>query len=256
MRPILQARNPVEQRVEKAIENALQQALGHSVQGQGSIHALQDQLREINRELEVTYQMRAGLVDRVRSTDGQARIVLHEQIAAADEKAAQLQSDVARLVRQIADGEASQTFTQAFPPPPVPTFWDRVDPDAISAEFVVLALGIIVPLSIALTRRLVRRPQPAAVPPDAEHVSKTRLDRLEQAVDTIAIEIERISEGQRFVTKVLSERPLTVRPSAANEHAESAALGEGKPFLALGAGPIEPIPVAQRQAVKQSITPH
>jgi hypothetical protein len=33
-----------------------------------------------------------------------------------------------------------------------------------------------------------------------------RLERLEQAVDTIAIEIERISENQRFTTKLLSER--------------------------------------------------
>jgi hypothetical protein len=33
-----------------------------------------------------------------------------------------------------------------------------------------------------------------------------RLERLEQAVDSIAVEVERISEGQRFVTKLLSDR--------------------------------------------------
>ncbi|MDB4881398.1 MAG: hypothetical protein JWL95_164 [Gemmatimonadetes bacterium] len=33
-----------------------------------------------------------------------------------------------------------------------------------------------------------------------------RLARLEQAVEAIAIEVERISEGQRFTTKLLSER--------------------------------------------------
>jgi hypothetical protein len=33
-----------------------------------------------------------------------------------------------------------------------------------------------------------------------------RLERLEQAVEAIAIEIERVSEGQRFVTKMLSDR--------------------------------------------------
>jgi len=33
-----------------------------------------------------------------------------------------------------------------------------------------------------------------------------RLTRIEQAVDSIAIETERISEGQRFTTKLLSER--------------------------------------------------
>jgi hypothetical protein len=33
-----------------------------------------------------------------------------------------------------------------------------------------------------------------------------RLARLEHAVDAIALEVERISEGQRFTTKLLSEQ--------------------------------------------------
>jgi hypothetical protein len=33
-----------------------------------------------------------------------------------------------------------------------------------------------------------------------------RLERIEQAVDSIALEVERVSEGQRFTTRVLSER--------------------------------------------------
>jgi K+/H+ antiporter YhaU regulatory subunit KhtT len=32
-----------------------------------------------------------------------------------------------------------------------------------------------------------------------------RLERMEQAIDSIAIEMERVSEGQRFVTRLLSE---------------------------------------------------
>jgi hypothetical protein len=33
----------------------------------------------------------------------------------------------------------------------------------------------------------------------------SRIVRIEQAVDSIAVEVERISEGQRFVTKLLAE---------------------------------------------------
>jgi hypothetical protein len=33
-----------------------------------------------------------------------------------------------------------------------------------------------------------------------------RLDRIEQAVDAIAIEVERMSESQRFTARLLSER--------------------------------------------------
>jgi hypothetical protein len=36
---------------------------------------------------------------------------------------------------------------------------------------------------------------------------EARLDRIEQAVEAIAIEMERVGEGQRFVTKLLAERP-------------------------------------------------
>jgi hypothetical protein len=35
---------------------------------------------------------------------------------------------------------------------------------------------------------------------------EARLAKIEQAVDAIAVEAERISEGQRFTTKLLSER--------------------------------------------------
>jgi hypothetical protein len=39
-----------------------------------------------------------------------------------------------------------------------------------------------------------------------------RLDRLDNAVDTISVEVERISENQRFTTKLLSERAPSVVP--------------------------------------------
>ena len=42
--------------------------------------------------------------------------------------------------------------------------------------------------------------------PEISPTTDARLERIEHAVDAIAIEIERISEGQRFTTKLLSER--------------------------------------------------
>lgn len=40
-----------------------------------------------------------------------------------------------------------------------------------------------------------------------------RLERMEQAVDAIAIEVERVSEGQRFTSKLLAERVAGTVPS-------------------------------------------
>jgi hypothetical protein len=46
-----------------------------------------------------------------------------------------------------------------------------------------------------------------------------RLERIEQAVDAMAVEVERISEGQRFLNKLMAGRegdhvPLSSAPSA------------------------------------------
>ena len=40
----------------------------------------------------------------------------------------------------------------------------------------------------------------------AREASEARMTRLEQAIEAIAVEVERIAEGQRFVTKLLAER--------------------------------------------------
>jgi hypothetical protein len=45
--------------------------------------------------------------------------------------------------------------------------------------------------------------------------SEQRLARVEQAVESIAIEVERISEGQRYVTTLLKERGQPVLEGAA-----------------------------------------
>jgi hypothetical protein len=45
-----------------------------------------------------------------------------------------------------------------------------------------------------------------------------RLERMEHAIDSIAIEVERISEGQRFTTKLLAERTPASPPASPIEN--------------------------------------
>lgn len=47
--------------------------------------------------------------------------------------------------------------------------------------------------------------QPVAKASDLRAIRET-LEHLEQAVDSIAIEVERVEEGQRFVTRLLGDR--------------------------------------------------
>ena len=113
----------------------------------------------------------------------------------------------------------------------------RGDPDLPIAGGIAIMLALILPLSISYAIRMLRRtPQPSA--PRMDDLSP-RFDRLEQAVDAIAIEVERVSEGQRFVTKILAERA----PQASADPNQA---------LALGAGPAEPVRVQDRPGVRQS----
>ena len=73
-------------------------------------------------------------------------------------------------------------------------------PIAGMAMIVLLSLGV--PFVRALARRWERDALQPKVPPEVN----ARLERIEQAVEAVAIEVERISEGQRYATKLLSER--------------------------------------------------
>ena len=77
---------------------------------------------------------------------------------------------------------------------------DIVVPIAGMITGIVMVVGL--PIAIAYARRMWRAP--IASPPSQELIA--RLDRMEHAIDAIAVEVERISEGQRFTTKLLSDR--------------------------------------------------
>ena len=66
------------------------------------------------------------------------------------------------------------------------------------------AFVLLLPLVITFARRLWIRSRPSVTSIDLD--SSPRLQRIEQAVEAIAIEVERIGEAQRFTTKLLSER--------------------------------------------------
>jgi hypothetical protein len=64
---------------------------------------------------------------------------------------------------------------------------------------------VIFPLVVAYARRLWRRGAAAVSEMPAE--LGDRLSRMEQAIDAIAVEVERVGEGQRFVTRMFDGGP-------------------------------------------------
>jgi hypothetical protein len=120
---------------------------------------------------------------------------------------------IAELDRAIAAADAQVAASAAIPGV---VYEDRgFHPGPPEEAFVLGGLFIVIvllPLSIALSRRIWRRGTPvvsASLPPGVDE----RLNRLEAGVDSIAIEVERISEGQRFITKLMAgERAAALTP--------------------------------------------
>jgi hypothetical protein len=81
----------------------------------------------------------------------------------------------------------------------------------ISIAFFLTMAAIIIglPLARAFARRMDRRGSGPQVPTDLSN----QIGQLNQAVDAIALEVERISEGQRFTTRLLSEQRDSARQS-------------------------------------------
>jgi hypothetical protein len=75
----------------------------------------------------------------------------------------------------------------------------------------IIALGVCATVAVSVVsigRAYVRamEVQRKSSRPDLSPDVQDRMTRIEQAVDAIAIEVERMSEGQRFTTRLLAEQ--------------------------------------------------
>lgn len=69
----------------------------------------------------------------------------------------------------------------------------------------VVALAVVSTTVVKLANIFVNRPRGTSDPAQLQRLEE-RLVRIEQAVDAVSVEVERISEGQRFTTKLLADR--------------------------------------------------
>ena len=77
------------------------------------------------------------------------------------------------------------------------------DVQAFAQVMAVLIPSFVILVATTVLAFRLLRAKPRAQPPV---VDDRRLDRLEQAVEAIALEMERVGESQRFLTKLMAER--------------------------------------------------
>jgi hypothetical protein len=159
--------------------------------------------RELNNQRQTLRDTRRGISEQLRNpmVDGPDRAGLESQIRSIDAR-------IEALDKELVAANARVASTALVPGA---TVEPRPNRDGPPEEVYVLSgmfIGLVLfPLSIAWGLRIVRRGKAkiAALPQELME----RFTRIDQAVDAMAVEVERIGEGQRFVTRLMSESPAS-----------------------------------------------
>ncbi|QJR36607.1 hypothetical protein [Gemmatimonas groenlandica] len=164
------------------------------------VDALKAKRSELSRQLSSVQGRRDQAAKELARTTGPGAKGLEQRLAVQDERIIQLERDIAANGRELArvPGELAneEAAVQRYGP------FSSGQLTAISIVSIVLVWG---PLAWAAARIMFKRAgQPKPSPQLLEGTA--RLERIEQAVDAMSIEIERISEGQRFVTQLMSSK--------------------------------------------------
>lgn len=160
--------------------------------------ALRERRSELSNQLTSAASRRAEIAKELTGADGATKAGLEQRMAVLDKRILQLESDIAETGQQLTSAPAGLIVASESPFASL-----AMDPDTIEKVSVMFTLFVLAPLAVGAAFLMFRRAmRPAS---RAERGDGERLERLENAVDAIAIEIERISEGQRFVTRLLTE---------------------------------------------------
>jgi hypothetical protein len=155
---------------------------------------MQTQNAQVSRE-----QLQQQIQQTVRDAQVAAQKAAQEANAARDAAAARQHTIVIPAPPNLPGGAG--TTVQWNPNDMIPA---RAESISIAFFIRIAAIVIGLPLMRAIARRIDRgTPAPMQFPNEV----KEQLNHLSQSVDAIAIEVERISEAQRFTTKMLAEKP-------------------------------------------------
>ncbi len=134
----------------------------------------------------------------------QIREQVRQQVQEAQRQAQEAQRAAQEAARQAAQNPGEPVI--AVPPPPPPPQLDMMPPQVFDITiffFITVAVIIIgLPIARALGRRLDRKPYKQALDPGMS----AQLQRIENTVESMSIEIERISEAQRYMARLQTER--------------------------------------------------
>jgi hypothetical protein len=164
------------------------------------IEALKARRDELSNQLQSVDSRRSKLISQLKQTSDPTAIQgLEARLSLLDARQLQVESDIQQTGQQLTSPAAGLLASAAQP-----AFTGMSQREVMTLS-VLSILFIFFPLAFGAARAMWKRSGRPGPPPAVFTETAQRLERLEASVDAIAIEIERISEGQRFVTRLLSE---------------------------------------------------
>jgi hypothetical protein len=173
------------------------------------VQAIRIKLRDLQNQLQTAVERRMSVTRQMDNAPARAQAGLEARLGELDGRIVALEQEITRTsaLLQAAPAEAVLAGTTQSPDPA--QVIERIADDLVPLV-AILAVFVFAPIAITISRFFWKRSsgpaRGAAAAPD--HATQQKLENLQQAMDTIAIEIERISEGQRFVARLLNERAV------------------------------------------------
>lgn len=173
-------------------------------QSHDEMMALLSQRRVLSEQLDQATERRNDLLDQMNEAPAAAKAGFQAQLNVLSDRIVQLESSLNVIGQEIA-GSSPALASMAEEPAPAPdepgTFQEGI---FLGVTGAVVGLSALLLLARWIWKKFIRDDAPVTtrrLPAD----DSERLKRLEHGIEAMAIEIERISEGQRFVTKLLAE---------------------------------------------------
>ena len=159
------------------------------------------QRRELSNQLNDLEDTRRGITSQLEELDpaNTDRKPLENRLNDIDTRIKAVDQMLAGNAAQLAQA-AAVPGAVVEQPPPAPRQGPPEEAWVLGGIFLIVA---VFPLSVAFARRIWRR-SAAAVTSLPRDIAD-RLQRMEQAIEATAVEVERIGEGQRFITRLFTE---------------------------------------------------
>lgn len=192
------------------------------------VQALRIRINDLKDELQNAAERRNTVAEHLKNADVRARPGYEARLQALDTRILGIEGQLTAAVSQLSAATPGALLQAGSQEERAMQIAERISGDIVPIV-AILSVFVLGPFAIAISRFFWRR---GSAPPRvvADQGTLNRLEQLQQSMDAIAVEVERISEGQRFVTRMMNDR-------------------------AIGAGAAEPIRAPQRSAIPSERQP-